>query len=156
MAEHFYVTTPIYYVNAAPTLGAFYTTVIADAFARYHRARGQKTFFLTGTDEHGQKIERAAREAGCRPRPSATRWWRSSRRPGPAARSPTTASSAPPTTTTAWPSSRCGAHRGSGDSTSRDYDALYCVGCEVEDRRRPHRRGNGEKVCPIHRKPVER
>ncbi len=39
MADNFYVTTPIYYVNAAPTLGAFYTTVIADAFARYHRAR---------------------------------------------------------------------------------------------------------------------
>src|SRR6516165_160715 len=58
----FYVTTPIYYVNATPHLGTFYTTVVADAFARYHRARGHETFFLTGLDEHGQRIERIARD----------------------------------------------------------------------------------------------
>ena len=62
--DPFYVTTPIYYVNDVPHLGHAYTTLVADALARYHRARGQDTFFLTGTDEHGQKIEEAARKAG--------------------------------------------------------------------------------------------
>jgi len=56
----FYITTPIYYVNDVPHLGHVYTTIIADACARYHRLRGREVFFLTGTDEHGQKIERAA------------------------------------------------------------------------------------------------
>src|SRR5215475_14443560 len=62
--SRFYITTPIYYVNALPHLGTFYTTVVADALARYHRARGQQTFFLTGLDEHGQKIERIGKERG--------------------------------------------------------------------------------------------
>src|SRR6185369_12547801 len=64
--DPFYITTPIYYVNAAPHLGTFYTTVVADALARYQRARlgKQNVFFLTGLDEHGQKIERIAREKG--------------------------------------------------------------------------------------------
>ena len=62
--SRFYVTTPIYYVNALPHLGTFYTTVVADALARYHRARGHETFFLTGLDEHGQKIERTAAAVG--------------------------------------------------------------------------------------------
>jgi len=60
----FYVTTPIYYVNDMPHIGHAYTTVAADVLARYHRLRGEKVFFLTGTDEHGQKIERAAAERG--------------------------------------------------------------------------------------------
>src|SRR5262245_35933206 len=60
----FYVTTPIYYVNDAPHVGHTYTTVVADALARYHRARGQETRFLTGTDEHGEKIETTAATHG--------------------------------------------------------------------------------------------
>src|SRR5438067_1675144 len=67
MSEPFYITTPIYYVNAAPHLGHAYASILADVFARYHRARGQRTFFLTGTDEHGEKIEDAARKAGLAP-----------------------------------------------------------------------------------------
>jgi methionyl-tRNA synthetase len=63
----FYVTTPIYYVNDVPHLGHAYTTIAADALARYHRARGTPTWFLTGTDEHGQKIEEAAQGRGLRP-----------------------------------------------------------------------------------------
>src|SRR6516162_11523373 len=63
----FYVTTPIYYVNDVPHLGHAYTTIVADALARYHRARGASTWFLTGTDEHGQKIEEAAQKAGTTP-----------------------------------------------------------------------------------------
>ncbi len=65
--ETFYITTPIYYVNARPHIGHAYTTVVADVIARRHRLLGEKTWFLTGTDEHGQKIERSAAAAGIPP-----------------------------------------------------------------------------------------
>jgi methionyl-tRNA synthetase len=68
MMQHFYVTTPIYYVNAKPHLGHVYTTVIADVLARYHKLIGEKVFFLTGTDEHGDKIMETAKELGTTPR----------------------------------------------------------------------------------------
>ena len=68
MTQHFYVTTPIYYVNAKPHLGHVYTTVIADVLARYHKLIGEKVFFLTGTDEHGDKIMETAKELGITPR----------------------------------------------------------------------------------------
>ena len=58
--KKFYVTTPIYYVNDAPHIGHSYTTIAADTLARYKRMRDYDVFFLTGTDEHGQKIEKAA------------------------------------------------------------------------------------------------
>jgi methionyl-tRNA synthetase len=67
MSNKFYLTTPIYYVNARPHIGTTYTTVVADVIARRKRALGVDTFFLTGTDEHGQKIERSAEKAGCSP-----------------------------------------------------------------------------------------
>ena len=60
----FYITTPLYYVNAKPHIGHAYTNILCDTFARFRRLRGEKVFFLTGTDEHGTKIERTAREAG--------------------------------------------------------------------------------------------
>jgi len=63
----FYVTTPIYYVNDIPHIGHAYTTVAADILARYNRLKGREVFFLTGTDEHGQKVERAAKEKGRNP-----------------------------------------------------------------------------------------
>ncbi len=63
----FYITTPIYYVNARPHIGHTYTTMVCDAIARRHRLLGHDTFFLTGTDEHGQKIERSAAAAGKSP-----------------------------------------------------------------------------------------
>jgi len=62
--SRFYITTPIYYINAEPHLGHAYTTMVADAVARAHRLLGEEVFFLTGTDEHGQKVERAAQKAG--------------------------------------------------------------------------------------------
>jgi methionyl-tRNA synthetase len=62
--SRFYITTPIYYINAEPHLGHAYSTMVADAAARAHRLMGDEVFFLTGTDEHGQKVERAARKAG--------------------------------------------------------------------------------------------
>ena len=67
MSNKFYLTTPIYYVNARPHIGTTYTTVVADVIARRKHALGVDTFFLTGTDEHGQKIQRSAEKAGCSP-----------------------------------------------------------------------------------------
>jgi len=63
----FYITTPIYYVNDAPHIGHAYTSIVADVLARYHRLMGDDVFFLTGTDEHGQKVERAAKARGLEP-----------------------------------------------------------------------------------------
>jgi methionyl-tRNA synthetase len=67
MERKFYVTTPIYYVNDVPHIGHAYTTVAADVLARYARLRGDEVFFLTGTDEHGKKVEKAALENKERP-----------------------------------------------------------------------------------------
>ncbi len=69
----FYLTTPIYYVNAAPHLGHAYTTIIADAMCRYRRLAGDRVYFLTGTDEHGDKIAQAAARAGETPQALADR-----------------------------------------------------------------------------------
>ena len=63
----FYISTPIYYVNDVPHIGHAYTTINADAFARWHRLLGHDTMFLTGTDEHGLKIQRSAEENGITP-----------------------------------------------------------------------------------------
>lgn len=71
LMNKFYVTTPIYYVNARPHIGHAYTTIIADVLARYHRLAGEPTFFLTGTDEHGQKVAQAAVKAGTSPQKQA-------------------------------------------------------------------------------------
>ncbi|MBI4518333.1 MAG: methionine--tRNA ligase [Deltaproteobacteria bacterium] len=71
--SRFYVTTPIYYINAEPHLGHTYTTLIADVLARSHRRRGEETYFITGTDEHGDKIANAAAAAGLPPRQHADR-----------------------------------------------------------------------------------
>jgi methionyl-tRNA synthetase len=69
----FYVTTPIYYVNAAPHLGHAYTTIAADVLARHHRQRGEEVFFLTGTDEHGEPVADAAHALGIEPQELADR-----------------------------------------------------------------------------------
>jgi methionyl-tRNA synthetase len=69
----FYVTTPIYYVNAAPHLGHAYTTIAADVLARHHRQRGESVFFLTGTDEHGEPVADAAAALGIEPQALADR-----------------------------------------------------------------------------------
>ena len=71
MSDKFYITTPIYYVNDKPHIGHAYTTILADVLARYHRMLGVPTYFLTGTDEHGQKVQRAAEKAGITPQQQA-------------------------------------------------------------------------------------
>ncbi len=67
MKKKFYITTPIYYVNDKPHIGHAYTTIAADVLARYHRKLGDNVYFLTGTDEHGDKIAESAKKAGKSP-----------------------------------------------------------------------------------------
>ena len=97
----FYITTPIYYVNARPHIGHAYTTVVADAIARRKRAQGFDTWLLTGTDEHGQKIERSARQAGQTPQEFATAVSSQFRACGTAWGSPTTITYGPRRSATA-------------------------------------------------------
>jgi methionyl-tRNA synthetase len=73
MDKRFYITTPIYYVNAEPHIGHAYTTIVADVMNRFHRLMGFETYFLTGTDEHGDKIVQAAEAAGTDPKTYADR-----------------------------------------------------------------------------------
>ena len=71
--DRIYFTTPIYYVNAQPHLGHTYTTILADTLKRYHRSRGRDAYFLTGTDEHGDKIAQAAAKDDIDPKAYADR-----------------------------------------------------------------------------------
>ncbi|HEX7388864.1 MAG TPA: methionine--tRNA ligase [Acidiphilium sp.] len=73
MTKRFYITTPIYYVNGAPHIGHAYSSIAADVVARFRRLDGYDVFFLTGTDEHGQKLEKTARDAGLEPQGLADR-----------------------------------------------------------------------------------
>ncbi|PIN98356.1 MAG: methionine--tRNA ligase [Candidatus Diapherotrites archaeon CG10_big_fil_rev_8_21_14_0_10_31_34] len=83
MKNTYYITTPVYYVNDKPHIGSAYTTIAADVLARFHRSKGEKVFFLTGTDEHGEKIVKAAEEKGKMPKefldeliPTFTKAWK--------------------------------------------------------------------------------
>ena len=67
ISNKFYVTTPIYYVNDKPHIGHAYTTILADVLARYHRSENHDCFFLTGLDEHGQKVAQAAEKRSVTP-----------------------------------------------------------------------------------------
>jgi methionyl-tRNA synthetase len=156
--QRFYITTPIYYVNAVPHLGTFYSTVVADALARYHRARGHETYFLTGTDEHGQKIERMAKAQGLEPRSycdgvvdqfKAT-WKRADVSYNRFIRTTDTDHRA--AVEEMWRRMLA-----AGDIYPHEYDGLYCVGCEDWKTDDELSAGPaGEKLCPIHGKPVER
>ena len=68
MKKNFYITTPIYYVNDKPHIGHAYTTILGDVLSRYNRNLGNNTFFLTGLDEHGQKVQQAAKNSGMSPK----------------------------------------------------------------------------------------
>jgi methionyl-tRNA synthetase len=161
--SRFYVTTPIYYVNALPHLGTFYTTVVADALARYHRARArsrgedpaQSVFFLTGLDEHGQKIERIARERGMDPQAYcdeiAAKFQQTWRDIG---------ISNDDFIRTTQPRHKAAAAEMWGrlekDIYEAEYDGMYCVGCE-ETKTEDDVIVDGErKLCRIHLTPVER
>ena len=149
----FYITTPIYYVNDAPHVGHAYTTVNADALARWHRLIGDEVFFLTGTDEHGQKVARAAEAQRARPhRAGPTSWL-----PG----SPEAWAELDISNDDFIRTSEPRHHRAVQHFLGRIYDngyiykdtyrGLYCVSCEqyyAEDELL-----DGD-LCPIHRTPV--
>ena len=169
----FYVTTPIYYVNAAPHLGHAYTTIAVDVMARHHRQRGEDVFFLTGTDEHGEPVADAAKARGSSRRSSPTATPSASGRSCRASGSPTTTSSAPPTRGTG---ARC--RRSSSASTTTAtctralYEGWYCPRCadfkvenEIADGNRARstrssstasRRRTGSSACRRSRSDLER
>ncbi|HUR77520.1 MAG TPA: methionine--tRNA ligase [Acidimicrobiales bacterium] len=149
----FYITTPIYYVNDAPHVGSSYTTVIADALARWHRLLGEEVRLLTGTDEHGLKMQRAAEQQGVHPREMADATSRRFR--------------------DTWDAldiqyddfirTTEERHRravtsliqqiyDNGDIELGSYDGLYCVSCEGYYAETELT--DGDK-CPIHKRPVE-
>jgi len=157
--SRFYITTPIYYVNAVPHLGTFYSTVVDDALARYHRARDGKdnVFFLTGLDEHGQKIERIAREKGMEPQAytdeiaekfKAT-WQRVGITNDDFIR--TTEPRHKAAVAEMWKRLV-----DAGDIYEAEYEGMYCVGCEAAKTEDEVVLIDGQKACPIHERPVER
>jgi methionyl-tRNA synthetase len=156
----FYVTTPIYYVNDVPHLGTSYTTIVVDALRRYHALRGHETRMLTGTDEHGEKIERAAKERGTDPLSFATQTSARFRELWPKLEIQaddfirTTEKRHEDLAQALW---RMVAEnkdeRGQGDIYLGDYEGLYCVGCEELKTEKELLPGN---VCPLHNTPAER
>ncbi|HVZ72285.1 MAG TPA: methionine--tRNA ligase [Polyangia bacterium] len=152
----FYVTTPIYYVNSTPHLGTFYTTVVADALARYHRARGHETFFLTGLDEHGQKIERIAKERGLAEQAYcdgvAAKFQETWRAVGISNDDFIRTTDARHEAAVAEMWKRIA---DAGDIYEAEYDAMYCVGCEDTKSEDDVVVENDKKLCKIHLTPVE-
>ncbi len=179
--SRFYVTTPIYYVNALPHLGTFYTTVVADALARYHRARArsrgedpaQSVFFLTGLDEHGQKIERIARERGMDPQAYcdeiAAKFQQTWREIGISndafvrttrnaeTRDHQVIENHPAAVAEMWKRIAAGkAPNGEPNIFAAEYDGMYCVGCEDSKTEDDVVIDGDRKLCKIHLTPVER
>jgi methionyl-tRNA synthetase len=153
MNNRFYVTTPIYYVNDVPHLGTAYTTVAADAFARQRSLRGMETRFLTGTDEHGLKIDRSAREKGLEPQAFVDEisarfrdaWPKLLCEPSDFLR--TTEPRHKKVVQDLW--SRCKAN---GDIFEGEHEGWYCVSCEQFYPEKDLAEG---KLCPTHKRPVE-
>jgi methionyl-tRNA synthetase len=154
MARPYYVTTPIYYVNDVPHLGTAYTTILADAFRRYHALRGRDTRMLTGTDEHGLKLEREAVAKGVTPQEFVDEmslrfreaWPKLLVEPDDFIR--TTEPRHEKLVQWIW--ERVAAK---GDLYLGSYEDWYCVGCESFKTEKELLPGN---ICPLHFKPVER
>jgi len=157
----FYVTTPIYYVNDAPHIGHAYTTVAGDVLTRWHRQRGEAVWFLTGTDEHGEKVLRSAQANGVSPQEWADRLVDESWRP--VWRSLEIANDDFIRTTEPRHTERVQAFLqdlyDKGDIYEGQYEGPYCVGCEEFKLPGDLIDGTGDfagqKVCPIHSRPVE-
>jgi methionyl-tRNA synthetase len=149
----FYVTTPIYYVNDAPHIGHAYTTVTADALARWHRLIGDDVFFLTGTDEHGLKVQRAAEANGLTPMEHADRTSDRYRQTwaGLDISYDDFIRTTEPRHYQATQKLMQAAYD-NGWIELRPYEGLYCVSCEAYYTEGELIDGN---LCPIHRTPVE-
>ena len=150
----YYVTTPIYYINDVPHLGSAYTTVVCDVLKRYRALRGDDAFFLTGTDEHGLKIQRAAEERGIAPKALADdvsrvfeeTWPKLGCEPNDFIR--TSSERHKRGVQELW--RRIAAN---GDIYLGHYEGLYCVGCEgYYTEKELEQPGNR---CPIHKAPAE-
>jgi methionyl-tRNA synthetase len=151
--SRFYVTTPIYYVNDVPHLGTAYTTIVADAIRRFHVLRGDETRMLTGTDEHGQKIEREAQQRGMTALDFATSMSARFRDAWPLLEIEmddfvrTTEQRHEARVQDLWRTIAA-----KGDLYLGDYEGLYCVGCEeLKTEKELEQPGN---LCPIHKTPV--
>jgi methionyl-tRNA synthetase len=153
----FYVTTPIYYVNAEPHLGHAYTTIIGDALTRWHRLLGDDVKFVTGTDEHGLKIQQAAEAAGQTPQAFtdeiapkfAHAWERLNIANDDFIRTTEPRHKA----AVAELLQRC---FDAGDIELDTYSGKYCVGCELYYTDEELISIDGvDECCPIHRRPVE-
>lgn len=159
--DSFFLTTPIFYVNDAPHIGHAYTEVAADVLARWHRQSGDDTWFLTGTDEHGQKILRTATANGVEPKEWADRLVESSWKP----LLNTINISNDDFIRTTEPRHEAGVAKflqklyDDGHVYAGEFEALYCVGCEEFKPKSEIVDGTGEfegqKVCAIHSKPLE-
>jgi methionyl-tRNA synthetase len=149
------ITTPIYYVNDVPHLGHAYTTICADALARFHRMRGEPTHFLTGTDEHGQKVEEAAQKRGVTPRQHvddvAPRFAHTWRRLGISNDDfiRTTEPRHAHVLRALW-------RRlvDSDDLYLASYQGWYCVGCEAFYNESALTKDGSDFLCPTHKRPV--
>lgn len=158
----FYITTPIYYVNDVPHLGHAYTTIVADTLARFHRMRGDDTRFLTGTDEHGQKVEEAARKRGLTPQqlvdevsPRFDHTWREL---GIADYRFIRTTDAKHKAAVAALWKRIRTHN-PDDLYLASYQGWYCVGCEAfytesQLQKAPETAAAAEWLCTIHKTPV--
>ncbi|MCL2723966.1 MAG: methionine--tRNA ligase [Polyangiaceae bacterium] len=150
----FYVTTPIYYVNDVPHLGTAYTTIVADALRRFHLLQGDETFMLTGTDEHGLKIERQAKEQHLDPKAFTDKisarfmeaWPKLDIFPDRFIR--TTDADHEAFVAELWKKIEA-----NGDLYEGEYEGWYCVGCESLKTDKELEPGN---LCPLHKTPVER
>ena len=149
----YYITTPIYYVNGAPHIGNAYTTIAADAIARYHRQQGRDVFFLTGTDEHGINNERAARARGLTPQQHVDELAAAFN-----ALWDTLGISYDRFIRTTEEQHKRGALefwrrlQESGDLYRATYSGAYCASCEAYYQKDELEQGD---ICPIHKQPVE-
>ena len=153
----YYVTTPIYYVNDAPHIGHAYTTVAGDVLTRWHRQKGEATWYLTGTDEHGQKVMRTADANGVAPQVWVDKLVEEAWLPNWKALN--IANDDFIRTTSERHTTRVQKFlqklKDAGHIYAGKFEGPYCVGCEefklpgdlIDD--------NGQKLCPIHSKPVE-
>jgi methionyl-tRNA synthetase len=152
--RRFYVTTPIYYVNDVPHLGTAYTTVVADALRRFHALDGADARMLTGTDEHGLKLERVAKERGIAPKEFVDGMSAPFREAWP--KLDVAADDFIRTTETrhqTWVQDLWQKVAANGYLTLGNYEDWYCVGCESFKTEKELEPGN---ICPLHKKPVER
>ena len=157
MSKSFYLTTPIYYVNDAPHIGHAYTTVAGDVLTRWHRQKGESVWFLTGTDEHGQKVMRTAQENKTAPQDWVDRLVQNAWKPNWAALN--IANDDFIRTTEERHSVRVQRFlqslKDSGHIYAGKYEGPYCVGCEEFKLPGDLIEIDNQKCCPIHSKPIE-